>query len=110
VSPRAARGGSRKGGGAGGLSRGAITLLLIAFVAVAAAVVWRRSYGVAQSRVVTSLVEERRQLVAERARLERDIREASSRGRLQAAAERLGLRVPPDSMVVNLQRSPRGAR
>jgi cell division protein FtsB len=103
VSPRASRKAAKRGSG-GGLSRLAIALFLLGFVAVAAVVVWRRSYGVAQSRVVTSLEEEQRQLEAERARLERDIRDLSSRSRLQPVAERLGLHVPPDSMVVNIPR------
>ena len=94
-----------------GSSRLAVTLALLGFVAVAACVIWRRSYGVAQSRVVTSLEEEQRQLEAERARLERDIRELSSRSRLLPVAEqRLNLHVPPDSMVVNLTRPARAPR
>lgn len=110
MSPRAARGGGRRSGARRAPTRLAIALFLLGFVLVAAIVVWRRSYGMAQSSVVTSLEEERRQLEAERARLQRDLREASSRARLQPIAERLGLRVPPDSMIVNLPRPPRGAR
>lgn len=88
-----------------------VALALLGFVAVAACVIWRRSYGVAQSRVVTSLEEEERQLEAERARLQRDIRDLSSRARLLPVAEqRLNLHVPPDSMVVNITRPPRVPR
>jgi len=109
VSRRSGKGAARKGGR--GRSRLAITLALLGFVAVAACVIWRRSYGVAQSRVVTSLEEEQRQLEAERARLERDIRDLSSRARLQPLAEqRLNLHVPPDSMVVNIPRPARAPR
>ena len=110
MSPRGARKPAARQGGRRAPSRLAVTLFLVGFVAVSAFVVWRRSYGVTQSGVVTALEEEQRQLEAERARLERDIRDLSSRARLQPVAERLGLHVPPDSMVVNLPRSPRGAR
>ena len=85
-------------------------MLLVAFVAVAAAVIWRRSYAYAQDRAMRDLASRRAQLLAERTRLQGDIRELSSRARLQPIAERrLRMRVPSDSQVVSLPRAAAGA-
>ena len=75
------------------------------FVLVAAGVVWRRSYGIAQSREIRLLDRERANLVAERAKLESEIRALSGRGKLAEVAEqRLHMRVPNDSQVVIIPR------
>ncbi len=88
--------------------RSVVALLLLGFVLVAVGVIWRRSYGYKESRVVRSLEDERDQLVARKAKLESEIREASSRSRLAPIAEqRLQMRVPPDSQVIILPRSDR---
>ena len=85
-------------------------MLLVAFVAVAAAVVWRRSHGYAQDRSIREMAARRTQLLAERTRLQGDIRELSSRAKLQPIAERrLRMRVPSDSQVVSLPRAAAGA-
>ena len=87
-----------------------IALALCAFVLIAVAVVWRRTVGIGQARELAALQATRLQLEAQRARLQRDIREATSRGRLAPVAERqLDMHVPPDSQVVILVRPP-GAR
>lgn len=86
-----------------------MALLLLGFVLVSTVVIWRRSYGIEQARTLRELERDRRQLLAERARLERDIRDLSTRARLLPVAERrLGMRLPTDSEIVYLERTPRG--
>jgi cell division protein FtsL len=88
--------------------RGVIALVLVGFVLVATGVIWRRSVGVAQAREIQSLEQERADLVARRAALEAEIRDATSRARLARIAEqRLGMRVPSDSQVITLPRPAR---
>jgi cell division protein FtsL len=90
--------------------RSQVALVLVAFVLVAAGVIWRRSYGIAQSREIRLLDRDRRQLVALRAKLESDIRTLAGRGALAPVAEqRLRMHVPHDSQVVIIQRSARGS-
>jgi membrane protein implicated in regulation of membrane protease activity len=85
-----------------------VALALVAFVLVAAVVVWRRSYGIAQAREIRLLDRQRAQLVAERAKLESDIRTLSGRGKLAPVAEdRLHMRIPSDSQVVIIPRPAR---
>lgn len=82
-----------------------VPLLLVGFLLVATGVIWRRSYGLAQARELARLERQRTTLVAERIRLEGEIRAARSRARLLPLAEaRLGMRVPPDSNVIILPR------
>ena len=96
----AARGVARGG-------RGIVAILLIGFVLVATGVIWRRGEGIRRARELQTLDEQQRQLRALRGRLERDVRELSTRSRLGAVAEsRLGMRVPNDSQVIILQRPP----
>lgn len=85
-----------------------IFLALIGFVLVATGVIWRRSTGLAQARELGELQQRRAALEAQQAALEGAIRDASSRARLgRTAEERLGMRVPPDSLVIRLPRSSR---
>jgi hypothetical protein len=71
---------------------------LFVFIAVAGLVVWRRSEGVKVARDMRRLSDTQRVLVSERITLERDIRNATSRGRVIAeAARRLGLHVATDA-------------
>ena len=85
--------------------RTVVAMVLVAFVAVAAGVIWRRSYGYAQDRAMRDLESRRAQLLAERTRLQGDIRDLSSRAKLAPLAERrLRMRVPSDSQVVDLVR------
>ena len=86
-----------------------VALLLLGFVLVSSVVIWRRTHGMEQARALRDLERDRRQLVAERARLERDIRDLSTRARLLPVVERrLGMRLPADSEIVYLERTPRG--
>lgn len=88
--------------------RAVVALLLVGFVLVAAGVIWRRSIGTARAREQQRLEQERVALEAERAKLTRDIRDASSRAKLaRVAEERLNMHVPSDSQVIFLKRPPR---
>lgn len=84
--------------------RSIVAALLLGFVLVASAVIWRRSYGVTLARELSDLDRERIQLEAERAQLRGEIEDASSRGRLEPALQRLGMRVPSDKQVRILSR------
>ena len=78
--------------------------LLIGFVLVASAVIWRRSYGVRLSRELADLDRQQMQLDGELARLRSLIRDESSRSQIAPAAERLGMKVPNDKQVRILPR------
>jgi cell division protein FtsL len=85
--------------------RGLVAVLLAGFVLVAVGVIWRRSVGVSQGRAIQGLEQQRADLVARKAALDGEIRDATSRARLaRVAEERLGLRVPSDSQVIVLPR------
>lgn len=86
-----------------GRGRPIVALLLIGFVLVATGVIWRRSFGIAQSREVRDLDRQRLELEAQKARLQGEIRELSSRPKLAPIAERrLNMHVPNDSQVIIL--------
>jgi cell division protein FtsL len=88
-----------------GRGRSTVALLLLAFVLVSTVVIWRRTAGIQRARELRDLERARGDLLAERARLERDIRDASSRARLVPLAERrLGMHLPSDSEIVYLVR------
>lgn len=88
--------------------RAIIFLGLFGFVVVATGVIWRRSTGLAQARELRGLRQRRDALDAQQAALAGAIRDASSRARLaRIAEERLGMRVPPESLVIRLPRPPR---
>ena len=81
-------------------------LLLLAFLVISGGVILRRTAGIAAARELLELDARRAALVAERLRLEGDIRAAGSRAQLQPIAEqRLQMRVPSDSQVVILPRA-----
>ena len=86
-------------------------LVLLGFVLIASGVVLRRTYGIAGARELQALEARRSGLVAERLRLESDIRKAASRATLQPIAEqRLQMHVPSEDQVVYLTRGAPGAR
>lgn len=88
-----------------------VAFLLVGFVLVSTLVIWRRSLGIDEARQVRELRRELRQLEAERAAVERDIRDASSRARLVPVAQRsLGMRFPLDDEVVFVERPAASAR
>ena len=107
MSPAAkARGGGR-GGAKRARGRSLVALVLVGFVLVAVGVIWRRSYGFSREREIATLEQKRTQLAGERARLELEIRDLSSRAKLAPIAEqRLGMRIPSDSQVIDLRRAP----
>jgi cell division protein FtsL len=83
-----------------------VALTLLGFVLIAAGVIWRRAAGVERARELRALETRRSELEAQRAKLVSDIRDASSRGRLAAIAERrLDMHVPSDTQVVILPRT-----
>lgn len=85
--------------------RSVVALVLVGFVLVATGVIWRRSFGNARAREQQRLEQQRGALEAERAKLEGDIRDASSRAILaKVAEERLNMHIPSDSLVIYLQR------
>jgi cell division protein FtsL len=93
---------ARKVGGSGRIR---FALVLLAFVAVASVVVLRRTYGIAAARELQAMDTRRSGLIAERRRLESEIRIASSRAHLQPIAEqRLQMHVPSENQVVYLTR------
>jgi hypothetical protein len=77
--------------------------LLIGFVIVASAVIWRRSYGIMQSRKLADLDRTLVQLQAEQERLAALIRDESSRTQLGPKVLQLGMRVPDDPQVRMIQ-------
>lgn len=86
--------------------RSIFALLLGAFVVVALIIVWRRSYGIAESRRLQQLDRKRADLEGQRAHLESEIADLSSRQRLGPVVEqRLGMHVPSDRQVVILSRA-----
>jgi cell division protein FtsL len=93
---------ARKVGSGGRLRLG---LVLLGFVVIASGVVLRRTYGIARAAELQALETRRSGLVAERLRLETEIRLASSRARLQPIAEqRLQMHVPTEDQVIYLTR------
>jgi cell division protein FtsL len=98
---------ARKVAGSGRLR---FALVLLAFVAIASGVVLRRTAGIRAARELQAMETRRSSLVADRRRLESEIRLASSRAKLQPIAEsRLRMRVPTEDQVVYLTRGSRGA-
>lgn len=85
--------------------RSTVALVLLGFVLVATSVIWRRTFGVSQSKMLQGLERRRSDLTAQRAQLQRDIRDAASRARLAPVVEqRLRLRMPSDSQVIYIDR------
>ena len=85
--------------------RSMVAILLLGFLLVTTGVIWRRSYGITQARDLGRLDARRAELLGRRAKLESEIREASSRVRLAPLAEqRLQMKVPNDSQVILLPR------
>ncbi len=89
-------------------ARSVVVLALLGFLLVATGVIWRRSTGLAQARELRELRQRRDALDAQQAALEGAIRDASGRARLaRTVEERLGMRVPPESLVIRLPRPTR---
>ena len=85
--------------------RSVVALTLFGFVLVATSVIWRRTFGLSQSRTLQQLERQRSDLRAQRAQLQREIRDAASREKLTPLVEqRLRLRMPSDSQVIVIER------
>lgn len=91
--------------------RSILALVLLGFVLVATGVIARRSYGIEQARRLRDLDRRRAALEAERLSIETEIRDASSRARLQPIAEqRLNMHVPSPDQVIMLPRPQQAPR
>jgi hypothetical protein len=80
--------------------------LLVWLLFALAILVWvsaRQTSGVVLARTLREVREQRLAAEAERTTLERQLHEAESRAVLIPRAERLGLRQPVDSEIINLQ-------
>jgi cell division protein FtsL len=85
-----------------------VALFLLGFFLLGAGVIWRRAEGHRQAEELRALEERRTQLEARRAQLESDLRDLTSRAKLQPVAEgRLHMHVPNDTELVILRRPPR---
>ncbi len=85
----------------GGRSRLRLIFLLVTFLVISGTVILRRSYGNRGARELLELDARRAGLVAERLRLEAQIRSASSRASIEPlAVQRLQMHVPSDSQVI----------
>ena len=97
---------SRRVGGKGS-GRGRLALVLLGFLVIASGVILRRTFGIAGATQLRQLEQKRAALVAERLRLEGEVRAAASRSTLQPIAEqRLQMHVPSDSQVIIITRTP----
>ncbi len=89
-------------------TRSRVLLVVLGFVVVAIGVIARRTFGISQATALRLLETQRDAVAASRAKLEAEIRDASSRVRLVPIAEkRLHMYVPSDSQVIILPRPPR---
>jgi cell division protein FtsL len=78
---------------------GLLVVLLVLF-----AIIWRRTEGRARQRTLADLERQRVQLEGRAAALDAELRALSSRNRLASVVETtLGMHVPSDSQVVDLQ-------
>ena len=79
-------------------------LVLLGALVVAVSIIARRAYGRSLQRDLSGIERTRTQLSGEVIKLEADIRSASSRNRLAPLVEStLGMRVPSDTQVIDLQ-------
>jgi len=83
--------------------RTTIAIGLAAFLVVTTNVVFRRARGSAAAQRLIELGSRLDELQAQRTRLDGEVRRASSRSELQPRVQRLGLHVPSDSQVIDLQ-------
>ena len=90
-----------------GSGRGRLALVLIGFLVIASGVILRRTWGIPAATQLRQLEQRRDALIAERLRLEGEVRAAASRSTLQPIAEqRLQMHVPSDSQVIIITRTP----
>lgn len=73
-------------------------------------IVWKRSFGIAQSRQVQQIDRRRSDLEGQRAKLESEVRDLTSLQHLGPVVEqKLGMHVPAGKQVVILNRQPKRA-
>jgi cell division protein FtsL len=90
--------------------RSVVAVVLLAFLVVTTAIVWRRSLGHTEALELQKLSRRIVELKAERAKLQTELVSATSRSRLGPLVEqRLGMRVPADSQSIDLPRPARPA-
>jgi cell division protein FtsL len=82
--------------------RTAIALGLATFLVVTTSVIFRRAQGSAAANRLHELGSQVDELRAQRTRLDGEVLRASSRSVLGTRLERLGLRTPSDSQVIDL--------
>lgn len=82
--------------------RTAIAVGLAAFLVVTTSVVWRRARGSEAAARLHRLGSQVDELQAQRARLDGEVRRASSQLELVPRVQRLGMRFPSDSQVIDL--------
>lgn len=82
--------------------RTAIAIGLVSFLVVTTSVVWRRARGSTAANRLHELGARIDELHAHRARLDGEVRRASSQVELVPRVQRLGLRMPSDSQVIHL--------
>lgn len=82
--------------------RTAIAIGLAAFLLVTTSVVWRRARGTEAASRLHRLGAQVDELQAQHAKLEGEVRRASSQMELVPRVQRLGMRFPSDSQVVDL--------
>ena len=75
---------------------------LAAFLLVTTSVVWRRAQGSTAAIRLHALGSRIDELEAQRARLDGEVRRASSQQELAPRVQRLGMRFPSDSQVIDL--------
>jgi outer membrane murein-binding lipoprotein Lpp len=93
----------RVGAGRGAVrGRTAIAIGLAGFLVVTTSVVWRRARGSAEAAKLHRLGAQVDELQAQRAKLEGEVRRASSLVELAPRVQRLGMRIPSDSQVIDL--------
>jgi hypothetical protein len=83
--------------------RSIVALALLGFVLVMASVIWRRAAGASRARELNDLIGKAEQLQSQREALLGEIADARSRRRIAPIVEqKLGMRVPNDSQIVDL--------
>lgn len=105
---RVGRRGSEGAARSGPRGRSWIALFLFGFFLLGAGVIWRRAEGHKQAQDLHVLEDKRTQLEAQRAQLESDLRDLTSRAKLAPVAEgKLHMHIPNDTELVILRRTPR---
>jgi len=110
VATRSVGSGKPRGRTRAARGRTIIGTILGLFIMVSLTIVWRRSFGIAESRRIQQIDRRRSDLEGERAKLESGLRDLTSRQHLGPIVEQqLGMHVPTGRQVVILTRQPKHA-